>query len=98
MPDDIERLEIMPEKVMFADRNGEQQAEVITAVEGGGNRVYIELFSQIEGPAGEWYALDVYLGSKSAVLHESLYRIGQSPVHEISVRRNDFGILQLRDI
>lgn len=93
MADDIESLEVVPELVVLADRDGEQEPVVVASVEGRIDRVYIKFLAQVEGLAGERHLVYIDFGSESAVSDKTVYRIGEPSGDEIAVGRNDFRFL-----
>ena len=82
---DIECLEIMPESVVFSDRDGEQQPVVIPSVKCSRDRVDVHFFSQVEHFSGERYLVNIDLGTQAAVAGEPFDSIGKPSCHEISI-------------
>ena len=82
---DVKCLEIMAELVVPADRHSEQQAVVLPAVQGCRDWVYVHFLAQVEHLSGEWYLVDIYLDSETAVARESLYCIGKPARDKVSM-------------
>lgn len=83
--DDVEGLEIMAELIVAADWDGEEQTEIIPAVERSRDRVDVQLFPQVENAAHERDTLDIDLRAEPAVAYKPFQRIAQAAVHEIAV-------------
>ena len=94
MADDVEGLEVPPELVQLKDGHGEEQAHVVAAVEGGRDRVDVQLFSELERVALERQVVRIDLGAQAAVPLEALQGVPETVRNEVTIRRIDLGILQ----
>ena len=73
--DDVESLEIPAEFLQIQDGHYEEEAVVVSAVHGRGNRVDVQLFPQLEAVALEGDFVGIDLGAQAAVPREAFERV-----------------------
>ena len=81
----IERLEVVAELVVLADRNSEEESVVLSAIECCRDRVYVHLLAQIEGLSGKRKFVYIYLRAESAVAYKALHCVCKASGHEVAV-------------
>ena len=93
--DDVEGLEVAAELLQMQDRDGEQQPHVVSAVEGGRDRVDVQQLPELEGVTLEGDMVGIDLGAETAVALQALQGVAEALRDEITVGRIDFRVLQL---
>ena len=82
--DDVEGLEIPAELFRVQDRDRKEEPEVVTSVEGGRDRVDVQLLAELEGVALEGDVVRIDLGAEAAVALQALQGVAEALRDEVA--------------